>query len=406
LKAGIVKPKKVLYISNVEIEGHFLPGVINKIKGQEEAFRNAGFEIDLLYPASENKVIIKKHSGERVLFSGARDVYSSGSFFSKMKQHYQSSWYGSIDFAGCFNQISLSGYDAIYLRLFLPGKDLVTFLKKIKSECPQILILLEYPTAHIKKLFESSLVRRVTYWMNHWRIKKLNDLSDYIITLTTDKSLFGKPAIFMANGIALKEIKPVAPPFFDSHLILLGVASDCAFFHGFDKVIKGIAEYKNETGISVMFRVVTNPLSKNVGELKKLAEGLGAGDKVIFENSKSRTELAGEYEKVHMGIGTLALHRINLDDNYSLKHREYAAFGLPFIMSLGDSHFEQSPFVMTVERNDEALNIQQVIDFYKGIRAAYPNYTYSFRESAEKQITWEIQMKQVFSVINNGLPVK
>lgn len=397
------RKKKVLYISNVNLEGPFLPGVIYKIIGQELAFKNSGYEIDLLYPGHNNLITIKKDKGQKLLFKGARDTYKEGGIISKIFHHYQNLNFGTINFSECMDDIITAQYDVIYLRFYLPGRDTISFLKKIKKACPQIIILLEYPTSNIENLSRANLVSRVGHSMNRKKIQELNQLADYLITLTRDKALFGKPAIFMANGIDLDSITPVSVPVFNNKIILLGVASDCAFYHGFDKVIKGLALYtKEKKEVEFLFRIITNPLSRNVDELKNLSKELGVEHMISFELPRPRNKLGEEYKLVHMGMGTLALHRVGLMDNYSLKHREYAAFGLPFIMSKGDDHFEDSPFVLTVDRDEEPLDIQQVVDFYLSLRKKYPSYPQEFRKSVEGHITWDAQLKNVFAIINKA----
>lgn len=398
-----MKKKKIIYISNVNLEGPFLPGVIHKIKGQQKAFRENGFEISMLYPIDQGKIVLKKHDGEQLFFSGGREVDIKAPFIKKLLQHYKVAQYGSIDYSNCFHALLNEKYDAIYLRFYLPGIDLIRFLKKIRLDQPRILILLEYPTSNIRDLFSNGLVRKITYLMNEKRIGILNKLSDYIITLTNDKTLWGKPTLFMPNGIELEEIEPVSLPAFANQLVILGVASDINFYHGFDKVIKGLSLYaKNNSQVKVFFRLISNPLSKNLAELRALAKDSGVEELVSFESPKTRKELAEVYKQVHLGMGTLALHRVGLTDNYSLKHREYAAFGLPFIMSKGDFHFEHSPFVLVEERNEEPLDIQRIVDFYTSLRNRYPDYPREFRKSVEHLITWEAQMKEVFDVINNA----
>jgi hypothetical protein len=93
-----LKKNKILYISNVNLDGPFLPGVIHKIKGQEIAFKNEGYEIDLLYPGDNNVINIKKNNDERLFFKGARNTYKGDGIFSKSIKHFQISWHGDIDF--------------------------------------------------------------------------------------------------------------------------------------------------------------------------------------------------------------------------------------------------------------------------------------------------------------------
>lgn len=396
--------KKILYITNVNLEGQYLPGVINKINGQLKAFTAGGFETAVLYPGNSKRLVFKKGNGGCLFFKGARMVDPHSSFFKKLVSHLKVVWSGSLCFDKCSNVIVNEKYDAVYLRFYLPGRDLIRFLKTLRKECPGTLLLLEYPTLNVvTEMKKRDKVSRISYYFNQKRIGLLNRLTDYIITLTKDEILFDKPVLQMPNGIELAGILPVSLPVFGNQLVLLGVASDCAFYHGFDKVIKGLAKYKTAGGsIKILFRVISNPLSRNVDELRALAKDLDVADMVSFELPKSREELAEEYSQVHIGMGTLALHRIGLMDNYSLKHREYAAFGLPFVMSKGDDHFEDSPFVMTVERDEEPLDIQAVLDFYTSLRSNYPDYPQAFRKSIENTITWEAQMKDIFAAINRG----
>lgn len=397
------KKKKVLYITNVNIAGKFLLGVINKIEGQLKAFENAGFEASVLYLGNDEKVVLQSPNQSSQLFNGGRHVRPEGSLISKLVNHLRVAWFGSINFENCYSAIG-DNFDAIYLRFYLPGTNLIRFLKRLKKDAPSTLILLEYPTLNVvNEMKKRDIVGRVTYFLNRKKINHLNRFADYVVTLTKDKILFDKPALQMSNGIELAGILPVPVSTFDNSLILLGVASDCAFYHGFDKVLRGLAKYKS-TGSQTMvsFRIVSNPLSKNVDVLKALAKELDIESMVSFELPKTREELAEEYKKVHIGMGTLALHRIGLMDNYSLKHREYAAFGLPFVMSKGDDHFEDSPFVFKVERDEEPLDIEAIVDFYTSLRSKYPDYPRAFRKSIENTITWEAQMKDVFAAINKG----
>ena len=394
--------KKVLYITNVNIDGKFLPGVIVKIRGQLNAFSNNDFNTDLLFAGNNGKVTLLSDDNKRLEFRGSLQ-HTGSNFFSKLYSHLKIAWFGAIDFRYCADELINNHYDAVYLRFYLPGRRLITFLGQLKKKSPLTKILLEYPTLNAVTEFKKrDLITRVIYYLNRKRIVKLNQFADYIVTLTKDKILFDKPALFMANGIDISGIAPVATPDFNGTIILLGVASDCAFYHGFDKVIKGLADYtKDKKQVKVVFRLVTNPLSRNVDYLLGLAKNLGVDSQVSFELPKSREELAEEYKKVHLGVGTLAMHRINMMDNYSLKHREYAAFGLPFIMSKGDDYFANCPFVLSVERNEDPLNIQQVVDFYLQVRESEPDYPIRFRNSVKNTITWEAQLKNVFEVINS-----
>ncbi len=393
--------KKLLYVSNVDLEGEMIPGVVEKIKGQCAAFERNNIDTTVLYPGKEGQLIIRKADGTRKSYKGARDAGLQAGIFNKLKQHLLLAWYGTMNFDHCLEDILASGYDAIYLRFYLPGKDLVRFLKKIRQKSQATLILLEYPTLNVGPLMKTDKARWVSYLINKPRIKRMNAAADYIITLTKDEVLFDKPAVFMPNGFefsAIQVLKPYQPL---DPVVLIGVASDCAHYHGYDKIIRGMgAYYRNNPGRHVEFRIISSLIGHNMTALRKLAEEEQVQERVLFCGTRTRTELAGEYQHSHIGIGTLALHRIGLLDNYSLKHREYAAFGLPFIMSLGDDAFEDSPFVFTVERDEAPVDIKRLLDFYQDIVRKDHNYPEKFRSSMQQKLSWDTQMQQVFSVIH------
>lgn len=394
---------KLLYIANVDLTATFIPGVVEKIRGQAAAFRRAGFSIDVLYPTNSGKLYIEKDDGSRVEYKGARPFYSGRGFFSKLFMHLRLGLYGSINFNYCERDILNAGYNGIYLRFFLPGTGLVRFLRNLKRERNEILLLLEYPTLNVKQTLSTDPAGRIKYKLNAGKISVLNNLADRIITLTKDKYLFGRPAVFMANGLELSGIEVLPVPPYKDTITLLGVASDCAHYHGYDKIIKGLKIYQ-ETGKKpvVRFRIISSLIGHNITALRKLVEECHVQDLVEFVPPMSRKELAIAYRDAHIGIGTLALHRVGLMDNYSLKHREYAAFGLPFIMSMGDDVFENSPFVLTIDRDEEPVDIDAVVAFYSRLRNSSGSYTQQFRDSVQQTITWDAQLKGVFSVFREG----
>lgn len=395
--------KTVLYISNVDLNGRFIPGVIEKIRGQAAAFRRNGFSMDILYPTNEGVLVLEKEDGSKLAFKGANPFYTNKGLLHKLILHLRLAWVGNINFKYCEQTILEAGYDGIYIRFYLPGTGLIRFLKKVKSQKVKPLLLLEYPTLNVKQIIRNDLARRVNYFINEKRVRKLNQLADYIVTLTKDRQLFGRPALFMPNGLDLSRINVLDTPDLTNTVILLGVASDCAHYHGYDKVIRGMHAYK-KAGLlpAVRFRIISSLLGHNIAFLRSLIAEYGLENDVDFLDAMDRPELEKQYEKVHIGVGTLALHRVGLMDNYSLKHREYAAFGLPFVMSKGDDVFEQSPFVMTVERDEEPINIAALVEFYSNLRNKEPYYPTAFRSSMESTITWDAQLQDVFNVFNKG----
>jgi hypothetical protein len=67
---------------------------------------------------------------------------------------------------------------------------------------------------------------------------------------------------------------------------------------------------------------------------------------VILHGKRHGTELDKLFNQCDFGIGSLGRHRVGIQKIKTLKNREYAARGIPFIYSETDSDFDQKPYVL------------------------------------------------------------
>ncbi len=94
-----------------------------------------------------------------------------------------------------------------------------------------------------------------------------------------------------------------------------------------------------------------------------------------------------------MGIGSLARHRSGIINLKSLKNREYAARGIPFVYSEIDDDFETMPYIKKVEMSDSALEINDIINFYKNSSCS----SNDIRDSIINKLSWEVQMSKIIN---------
>jgi hypothetical protein len=113
-------------------------------------------------------------------------------------------------------------------------------------------------------------------------------------------------------------------------------------------------------------------------------------------------ELTEVFNQCQFAIGSLGRHRSGITVIKTLKNREYATRGIPFIYSEQDSDFDQQPYVLKAPADDSPINIRQVIDFVE-------NFSMKPEEIRRTvgQLRWKIQMQRVvdslFSVDNNQI---
>lgn len=84
----------------------------------------------------------------------------------------------------------------------------------------------------------------------------------------------------------------------------------------------------------------------------------------IFDGVKRGKELDEIYDMCDIGIEVLAAFRKDVLVSSSLKSREYAAKGLPFVTASKSDVFEGQDFVLKVPNNESNINIYDIINFY------------------------------------------
>lgn len=306
----------------------------------------------------------------------------------------------ALAYSSTAKKLDFKKYDFVWIRAGFMLPPLFLFIKRIKKDNPNVKIILEYGaypfknelTGHQKALFPIS---------EHFS-QYLKDYVSNVITYCGQDEIYGMPNIKIGNGVDVnlitysERIKPL-----NSSLHLISVSSLLPW-HACDRVIKGIEEYyqnsDRENKIDVFLHIVGD--AANSKEFKRTVENSNIADKVVFHGFKIKSELDEIFDKCHLAIGTLGMHRINLHAASSLKNREYFARGMPFFLSTDDADFpEKLPFVKYVPSDDSAIDIDSVIEFYKSILNKYPNYPGLIRKYAEENLTWESKIKQVLKAV-------
>ena len=117
-------------------------------------------------------------------------------------------------------------------------------------------------------------------------------------------------------------------------------------------------------------------------------------DYVILYGKKHGKVLDAIFDWCDFGVGSLGRHRVGIQKIKTLKNREYAARGIPFIYSETDSDFDNKPYVLKVPADNSAININDVIDFYRK-QSMSPQ---EIRDSI-KDLSWENQMRIVLKEV-------
>ena len=183
----------------------------------------------------------------------------------------------------------------------------------------------------------------------------------------------------------------------DGSIHLIGVA-EVHYWHGYDRLIAGLGEYykNNLNPKQIFFHIVggvaPNEMfgSQHAPGFSVLMDQYGIRDKVVFHDQLFGEELNKVFNQSCFAIGSLARHRSGITTIKTLKNREYATRGIPFIYSEQDSDFDQQPYILKAIPDESPIDIQQILDFIDHNRFS-PD---EIRKTVEN-LSWKIQMKRV-----------
>lgn len=219
---------------------------------------------------------------------------------------------------------------------------------------------------------------------------------DKIVTFSDYDVIWKKPTIRISNGIDFSKIKVKKQRNDTSKNInLIGVATIHPW-HGFDRAIQGLIDYYSKPHeLNVSFHIIGSGVPKVLEYYKALIKEHGLEDKIILHGPLFGEQLDNMFEISDIGIGSLARHRSNITKIKTLKNREYAARGIPFVYSETDDDFESMPYIMKVPDDDTPLDIDKVIEFYHSVSMSPAE----IRATIEQTLSWKHQMQIVLDNI-------
>lgn len=353
-------------------------GISKKISYQANALKRCGNEVHLCY-------MDEAGTKKRMIDENVIADYGCG-FLSKILKR--------IDFSAISRYVKDNHINIVYIRsnhnanpfTIRMVKQMKKYGAKVVMEIPTYPYDSEYEAQGMsKQIFQDRLFR------NHLakQLEAIVTFSDYI-------HIFGQRTIRISNGIDFDSVKMKTTINDTSkELNLIGVA-EIHEWHGFDRLVKGLANYYSKSqNYIVRFHVVGYFFSAEIeNEFKKIVTDNHMEDYVILYGKKHGQELDSFFEKCDFGIGSLGRHRVGIDKIKTLKNREYAARGIPFIYSETDSDFDTRPYVLKAPADETPIDINNIVSFYHSISFLPKDIRGSIMS-----LSWENQMKNVLNNI-------
>lgn len=301
--------------------------------------------------------------------------------------------------------------ELVYVRCFMNASPFnIRLFKRLKAD--GIRAVMEVPTYPYDGEFASlPLKYRVEHVFDKLFRNQLASNMDAIVTFSDASRIFGQRTIRISNGVDFDSLPLHQPPLLFSHLKegvwhameraggealhLIGVA-EVHPWHGFDRMLTGLGEYYQQGGEQpLVFHVVGGVSASMMQEFRAIIEQYHIEDKVVFHGKLFGAQLDEVFSLCHFAIGSLARHRSGITRIKTLKNREYAARGIPFIYSEEDSDFDQQPYVLKAPADESPIDIERIIHFLEN----HHEQPADIRKSVD-YLSWKTQMQRVIDKLN------
>lgn len=344
-------------------------GIIQKMYAQRDALCSLGFDVKLKFLKGDNNTNRWYRFSDVVLF------------FSQLSR-----------------EIDAKNFDFVYIRFTPIDFGFERFIKKLKKTNPDIKIILEIPTYPFTFEYKA--------WSRRWYFELFKtDLGSICECLHTVLYIGEKfkckhvPCIKINNAAEVLEY-PLRKYSYEEDSYHFAVSGSLFFWMGLDRLFNGIVEYYKN-----------NPRNKKI-----TVHIIGAGPmkhrwqrefknkvNIIFYNFNDTFGVNQVWNKADLGIGSLGAHRKNVYHLSPLKHREYAARGIPFVYAGIDEHFENKNYLLRVPSNDEEIDISSVLDHIDKLRQIGNNVVGSYLQNVAKSLTWENELSFLKNLLNSEI---
>lgn len=369
--------KRLLFVTTVIKDEN--DGIWKKIKFNLYAYLKLGYIVDVAYRTTNGYVVEYNFGSLESYVSKVNELHKDLFFFFLAKK---------ID----------NKYDILYIRKPFGGASFIflsCLINSIKKDNNSAKVIFEIPTYPYKneiKILKHRISEYLFIISKELYIKKVNLI---VYMGNTQDRIWNRPSLKIANGIDLNHVpllKTELNPIMGDNFTLIGVAR-LSFWHGYDRIINAIANYAGSTSIRLL---IVGDGEPELSRLKELVKIKNIADKVTFCGAKTGANLDELYLQSHLCIDSLGRHRSGNLYNSSLKSKEYTAKGLPFIKSHIDDSFVNCSFIYDVTANEDDINMEEIIAWYRTLPKDLP---LEMRHFAETNLAWEKQCLKVLSFL-------
>jgi glycosyltransferase involved in cell wall biosynthesis len=364
-------------------------GISKKIYAQVKGLRQNGHEVHLCYYDFTSV--------------GHRCRFVDGQVIADFGNGWRAALRQRTDYGDVYDYCVSEGIRLVYARSFQNATPwLVSLFARLRKK--GIRAVTEIPTYPYDQEFVGfPFMARMGLRIDQLFRHRLSREMQAIVTFSDAEEIFGKRTIRISNGVDFDAIPlHCYQPSEDGAVHVLGVA-EVHYWHGFDRLIAGLGEYRRRCpdGRRVVFHIVggLGPLERqdsvHAPGILPLIERYQLQDDVVLHGQLFGGTLDEVFNQCQFAIGSLARHRSGITVIKTLKNREYASRGIPFMYSEQDSDFDRQPYVLHVPADETPIDVGQMLDFI-----SHHHFEPQAIRNSIAHLSWKEQMGKVIEGVD------
>ncbi|MCD4651001.1 MAG: CDP-glycerol glycerophosphotransferase family protein, partial [Candidatus Cloacimonetes bacterium] len=207
------------------------------------------------------------------------------------------------------------------------------------------------------------------------------------------------PALEIGNGVTVEQIPVRTAPYFDGQTLNLLMIASFDNWHGVDRIIRGMMNSDKQVMLYLCGR------GNLYDSLRQLVQKRGLQHKVRFAGWLEGDSLNRMFNRCHLALGSLALHRIPLKQAAVLKVRQYLARGIPVVIGYEDVDLPaELPYILQVEASEEPIDINELFRFTSQVYSR-SELIKEIRDFTKEHLDWSVKTRKLSKFLK-ALPAK
>ncbi len=340
--------KKLFFYANFRVYDE-KAGITRKVREQIQAFRKLGYQV--FYSGYlKNGVAIFNDKDE--LIEEKKYLFKNEVINHILRR------YLLLILCSSFISRTTINFTISYLRYHFFDMFYIQLLKELKRK--KILVVIE---VHSYPRFSKNDRFNIFQILDRLYSKKAYKYCELIAAMNNYKKIWGISTYEIENTLEIEKYNLKKYRKLQDKFILINIAFEIKA-HGLDRIINGLyVYYKNNPKIIIEIILIGEYSKQTINLVKKL----NLLKYVHFVGKKNKEEIDEYINKAHFAIGSLGNHRANSFYGSALKTKEYMARGIPCVYGWNEKILKNFPFALKVPLNEEKINLEEVLKFYKKI---------------------------------------